>query len=63
MFFKIDFLKHFTMFTKNPVLESPFIKVRELKACKTLLTKYSSEYSKTFKNNFFHKTPLVAASE
>ena len=42
MFFKIDFLKHFTMFTKKPVLESPFIKVGELKACKTLLTKYSN---------------------
>ena len=40
---------------KTPVLESLFNKVGGLQ--------FSCEYCEIFKNNFFHKTPPVAASE
>ena len=55
MFFGIGGLKNLAIFRGVPVLESFFNKVVGLQ--------FSCEYSKIFKNSFFHKTPPVAATE
>ena len=55
MFFEMGVLKKFrNTQRKTPVLDSAFNKVSGLQL--------SREYCEIFKNTFFHKTPLVAAS-
>ena len=56
MFFEMGVLKKFrNTQRKTPVLDSAFNKISGLQL--------SREYCEIFKNTFFHKTPLVAASE
>ena len=65
MFFKVGVLKNFVtenfcnIHSKTPVLESLFNKVAGLKVCNFIK---KSEYCEIFKNNFFYRTPSVAAS-
>ena len=69
-FFKIGDLKHFTIFTGKILCWSLFL--INLQAfwpatflqlyCRTLTQVLSCEYCTIFKNSFFYRTPLVAAS-
>ena len=57
MFFKIGVLKNFANFTRKHLCWSFF-----LIKLQALFNKVSCEISQIFKNTFFNKTPLVAAS-
>ena len=60
MFFKIGVLKIFcNIYRKTPVLEYLFDKVAGVKVCEF----FFCEYCENFKNSFFYRTSLVAASE
>ena len=70
MFFKIGVIRNFALFTGKHVLESLFNKVAGLAACNFISISFqkrlqhwyfSCEYCKIFKNNFYYRTPLVAA--
>ena len=68
MFFKIRVLKNLANFTKKILLQSLLNKVAGLKRSETLLKRDSStgifyEIGEIFKNAFFYRTHLVAASE
>ena len=56
MFFKIDVLKNFTIFTGKHLCWNKFIKKR------LQLTFFSYEYCKIFKNRCFYRTPPVVVS-
>ena len=75
MFFKIGVLKNFTKFTGkqacNFIKEETLPQVFSCEFCKisksTYFTKHlwttASKICEIFKNNFFYRTPLVAASK
>ena len=71
MFYKKNVLRNFARFTRKHLCQRLFLnKVTGLrpKACnfikkKSLAQVFSCEFCKISKNTFFHKTPLVAASE
>ena len=66
VFCKKGVLKNFTKFTGKNLYQRPFLK--KLQAPATLLKKeslaqvFSCEFCETFKNTFFYRTPLAAAS-
>ena len=67
MFFKIHVLKNFTIFTEKHVSEqseSLFDKVAGLQFFQkeTPTQVFSCEYCEIFKDSFFNRTPLIAAS-
>ena len=51
-------LRNFAKFTGKDLCQSLFFNKKE-----TLAQVFSCEFCDIFKNTFFHKTPLVAASE
>ena len=55
MFFKIGVLENFSIFTGKHLCWSLFLK-------ETPTQVFSCEYCEFFKNNFFYRTPMVAAS-
>ena len=64
MFFKIDALKNFVIFTRKRLCQSLFFKKPE--SCNYIKTEtlewvFSCEFCKIFKNTFFYRTPPVAA--
>ena len=71
MFYKKDVLRNFEKFTGKHLCQRLFLnKVAGLrpKACnfikkKSLAQMFSCEFFEISKNTFFHRTPLVAASE
>ena len=71
MFFKIDVLQNLANFTNKilyPVLESLFNNVAGLKRSETFIKEtpaqvFSHEIDEIFKNTFYYRTTLVAASE
>ena len=71
MFYKKDVLRNFEKFTGKHLCQRPFLnEVAGLrpKACnfikkKSLAQVFSCEFCEISKNTFFHRTPLVAASE
>ena len=60
MLFKIGVVKNFAIFTGKQLCRSLFlIKLKTLKASNFI---FFCEVCKTFKDNFFYRTPPVAAS-
>ena len=67
MFFKIGVLKNFAIFTRKHLCCSRFVIKWKAFRSATLLKEtprqvFSYEYCEIFKNRFFYRTPLVAAS-
>ena len=66
MFFKVGVLKSYAIFAgKTPALELLLNKALVLQTATlkvTLPKVIFCEYCKIYKNSFFHRTPLVAAS-
>ena len=63
MFFKIDVLKNFTIFTGNHLCWSLFLIKFQAFIPATSTQVFSSEYFQIFKNISLYKSPLVAASK
>ena len=68
VFFKKGVLRNFTKFTRKHLYQNLFFNKRNF--IKTDFIKkeaqaqvFSCEFSEIFKNGFFYRTPLVAASE
>ena len=68
LFFKIDFLKNLAIFTGKHLCWSLFLikyrseGVQQLYYKETQIQVFSCEYSEIFKNRFFYRTLLMAAS-
>ena len=66
MFFKVDVLKSYAIFTRKHLRWSLFFKkfqsFRPATLKETPAKVFSCEYCKIFKNSFFHRTLPVAAS-
>ena len=67
MFFRIGVLKNFAIFTGKRLYCSCFVIKLQAFRSRTLLKEtprqvFSYEYCEVFKNSFFYRTPLVAAS-
>ena len=63
IFFKIDVLKNFAIFIGKYLLNvGQIVGLQQLYLKVTPTNVFSCEYCEIFKNSFFYRTPLVAAS-